>query len=186
MFNCKLLTFFVVWTIITAGVTLYSYQAGVKSCANKPIVTQLTASPSLVPTTVSSSPTPSPDVTSQEVEIYYNGNIAGVQNSPTSPTTFTISSPHLIKTLQNYHWNNAKGSTPGTISLKDDADKTYGPWETTGSPGQGGVPNAYWTAKPEIVLPAGSYTVIDSEPSTWAQNSGNNHQGMTRITGIPK
>ncbi|MCX8031665.1 MAG: hypothetical protein N3A59_08840, partial [Thermodesulfovibrionales bacterium] len=117
--------------------------------------------------------------------IFNNGNIGGVYNNPTRPTTFTLNQPHVITLIQNYHWNNAKGSMPGTIALRDQTGKTYGPWQAKGSPGQGGVPNAYWTVYPNITLPAGTYTVIDSEPSTWAQNSGSNGAGHTKIEGYP-
>ncbi len=117
--------------------------------------------------------------------IFNNGNIAGVYNNPTKPTTFTINQPHVITLIQNYHWNNAKGSVPGTIQLRDQNGRTYGPWQAKGSPGQGGVPNAYWTVYPNITIPAGTYTVIDSEPSTWAQNSGSQGAGFTRVEGYP-
>ena len=117
--------------------------------------------------------------------IFNNGNIAGVYNNPTRPTTFIVNQPHVITLIQNYHWNNARGSTPGTIALRDQSGRTYGPWQAKGSPGQGGVPNAYWTVYPNITLPAGTYTVIDSEPSTWAQNSGSNGAGFTRVEGYP-
>lgn len=117
--------------------------------------------------------------------IFNNGNIAGVFNNPPIPTTFTINQPHVITLIQNYHWNNARGATPGTIALRDQSGRTYGPWQAEGSPGQGGVPNAYWNVYPNVTLPAGTYTVIDSDPSTWSQNSGSNGAGFTRIEGYP-
>ncbi|MBS4058928.1 MAG: hypothetical protein KG029_00885, partial [Bacteroidetes bacterium] len=133
--------------------------------------------------------TGSGNITSTEKQkgnvIYDNGNIGGVYNNPTKATVFTINQPHVITLIQNYHWNNAKGSTPGTIGVKSQSGKMYGPWQAKGSPGQGGVPNAYWTVYPNITLPAGTYTVIDSTPSTWAQNSGSNGAGFTRIEGYP-
>ena len=116
--------------------------------------------------------------------LFENGNVSGVYNLPTRPTTFSLSQPATIVSIVNYHWNDGRGKTStGTISLRDAAGHVLGPWLTTGTPGQGGVPNAYWTARPSIQLPAGSYTVIDSDPSTWAQNSGSNGAGHTRIEG---
>jgi len=117
--------------------------------------------------------------------IFNNGNISGVYNNPTKPTTFTIKQSHVITKIVNYHWNNAKGALPGTIALKDQSGRTYGPWQAKGSPGQGGVPNAYWNVYPNITLPAGTYTVIDSDPSTWAQNGGSGGAGHTQIEGYP-
>ena len=85
----------------------------------------------------------------------------------------------------NYHWNNGRGSTTGTISLRGGDGRTYGPCRVTGSPGQGGVPNAYWTANPNVTSPAGTYTVVDSEPGTRAQNSESGGAGHARVEGYP-
>lgn len=119
----------------------------------------------------------------QERVIFEIGNIYTVYNNPTNPTKFTLSQPHVITSIVNYHWNNARGVTPGTISLKDSTGKIYGPWNTKGSLGQGGVPNAYWTATPNVKIPAGEYTVIDSSPATWAQNSASDSRGFTAVKG---
>jgi len=127
----------------------------------------------------------SPPQTVKGKVIFNNGNTASVYNNPTRPTTFTINQPYVITLIQNYHWNNSRGSNPGTIALRDQSGRIYGPWQATGSPGQGGVPNAYWNVYTNVTLPAGIYTVIDSEPSTWAQNSGSNGAGHTRIEGYP-
>ncbi|HWR59445.1 MAG TPA: hypothetical protein VN328_11210, partial [Thermodesulfovibrionales bacterium] len=117
--------------------------------------------------------------------LFNNGNTSGVYNAPTRPTTFTINSPHVITLINNYHWNNGKGARPGTIGLRTQSGQMYGPWQTTGKPGQGGVQNAYWECYPNITIPAGTYTVIDSDTATWAQNSGSQSSGQTRIEGYP-
>ncbi|HRY03812.1 MAG TPA: hypothetical protein P5256_11815, partial [Beijerinckiaceae bacterium] len=44
------------------------------------------------------------------------------------------------------------------------------PWQAVGGAGLGGAKNVYWTATPNVVLPAGVYTLVDSDPATWAQN----------------
>lgn len=119
----------------------------------------------------------------QDKVIFDNGNIYTVYNSPTIATKFTVSQPYVITQIANYHWNNARGATPGTISLKDSNGNVYGPWSTAGSPGQGGVPNAYWTANPNVKIPAGEYTVIDSSPATWAHNSQSGNRGFSSVKG---
>ena len=124
--------------------------------------------------------TPSSDV----VEIYDNGNIGGVYNGATEPTTFTIDEPWLITEISDYHWNEAKGVTPGTIGLRAEDGTMYGPWEASGAEGMGGVPDAYWIVRPDEVIPAGTYTVVDSDPATWSQNSETGGAGMTKIMGI--
>jgi hypothetical protein len=115
--------------------------------------------------------------------IFSNGNIGGVSNNPTSPPIFTLTNTYQIISITNYHWNSAKGASPGTIGLKDSTGKTYGPWSVTTRSGQGGVPNAYWDAKPNIVLGPGTYTVIDSDTSTWSHNSESKNVGMSIIKG---
>lgn len=118
-------------------------------------------------------------------EIYTNHNISAVQNGATEDTKFTLTQPRTITYIENYHWNSAKGNTTtGTISLEAEDGTIYGPWETSGLPGQGGVPNAYWAAKPNIELPAGTYKVLDSDPDTWSQNSMSGGSGMVRVRAV--
>jgi hypothetical protein len=116
------------------------------------------------------------------IEIFNNGNINGVDNNGT-PITIKFDKPTHISELTDYHWNYGKGKEPGTISLKDEGGKTYGPWQATSALGQGGVPNAYWIITPNIDLPAGSYTVVDSDPATWSQNDGTGGKGMVWAKG---
>ena len=112
-------------------------------------------------------------------------NSSVVSNGPTVPTTFSINSPHLVTEIFNYHWNSKQGSTPGTIGLQDQNGKMYGPWQAVGTPGQGGVPNANWFVYPNIVIPTGTYTVIDSGPSTWSHNASSGGKGMGHIKATP-
>jgi tetratricopeptide (TPR) repeat protein len=129
--------------------------------------------------------TQAPVVAGKGKVILDTGNTGGVYNNPGKPATFTISTPHVITLIQDYHWNNARGSRAGTIALRSSGGATYGPWQTKGTPGQGGVPNAYWTCHPNVTIPAGTYTVVDSEPSTWAQNSQSGGRGFSRVEGYP-
>jgi hypothetical protein len=130
--------------------------------------------------------------TGNQLTLFNNGNIAAVQNGGTPPTFSTNGADYCLVSIATYHWNNAKGTAaPGTIALGvvqglGGAGGTLGPWQTTGSPGQGGVPNAYWTA----TLPAGAtpvvingtYTCRDSSPATWAQNAGTGGHGICTVT----
>ncbi|WP_372735191.1 DUF6777 domain-containing protein [Nocardioides sp.] len=111
-------------------------------------------------------------------------SIAGVSNGPTSPSVVQLPGGR-ITALQTYHWNNAQGDAPGTIGLRASDGTTYGPFPTTGSDGQGGVPNAYWTAITNFRIPAGSYTVVDSNPATWAWTPDTGGRGMVRVWGVP-
>jgi hypothetical protein len=140
-----------------------------------------TVMPTAIPiATSAATPTKQPETES----VFNNYNSAGVGNNPTAPTVFTITSRKKIYTIQDYHWNSARGKTPGTIGLKSEDGKTYGPWTAQGAPGQGGVPDAYWTVYPDTQIPAGTYTIVDSDPSSWAQNSGTKGIGMSQVYAV--
>jgi len=121
----------------------------------------------------------------EPIRIADTTNIMAVYNGPTAPTTLSINTPHLVTEIHDYHWNNAQGANPGTIGLQDQNGKIYGPWQAVGTPGQGGVPNANWFVYPNIVIPAGTYTVIDSDPSTWSQNTDSGGKGMGYVLATP-
>lgn len=116
-------------------------------------------------------------------KIFDNGNIYAVQNRPTRATVITLDGPTRIAKITTYHWNDGRGAPAGTIALRSSSGKTFGPWQASGQPGQGGVPSAYWIVEPDISLPAGSYTVIDSNPATWAQNDVTAGVGMAWAEG---
>lgn len=120
------------------------------------------------------------DVAIDDEQIFYNGNVSGVSNGPTNPTTFSINNERLITSIMNYHYFN-QGALPGTISIKHSDGTIYGPWQTWGVVGQGGVVNAYWAFYPLVKIKPGTYTVIDSDPTTWSHNSESNYAGFTWI-----
>jgi hypothetical protein len=120
--------------------------------------------------------------------IFDNWNICGVKNGPTKDTVFKIDAPYLITFIATYHWNYGSGALPGDkgISVKDTSGKVFGPWSVTTSAGSGGKANVNWECHPGIVLPAGTYTVIDPDAATWSQNDGSGNSGFARVAGSPK
>jgi hypothetical protein len=119
-----------------------------------------------------------------EERIFAQSACAGVSNGPPNPTVFTIDEQRTITKIGTYHYGS--GESPGTIGLKDQSGKTYGPWQAEGEPGQGGVPNAYWIVylSPSVDLPAGTYTIIDSSPSTWSYTYESNDCGLAAVIGL--
>jgi hypothetical protein len=118
-------------------------------------------------------------------KMYTITSIGGAENGASKPTVFTIVESWNVTEIKTYHWNNGKGVRPGTIGLKSSGGITYGPWQATGLPGQGGVADAYWVVSPQVVIPAGTYTVIDSDPATWAKNNEDTGgMGMSWGTGV--
>jgi hypothetical protein len=128
--------------------------------------------------------TAAPVLSGGDLTIYDNGNIGGVYNGASGEVVFTLNEPLHITYIRTYHWNDGRGATPGYIRLQKKEDgSTFGPWPASGEPGSGGVPNANWVVRPGVRIPAGSYIVIDSDPSTWSQNEESYHQGMTLVKG---
>jgi hypothetical protein len=115
--------------------------------------------------------------------IFEIGNVASVDNSPRKGSKFELDAPHVITLIQTYHWNGGRGAPPGSIGLSCRDNLSFGPWPATGSPGQGGAPNAYWTARPNVTVPATTCVVVDSDSATWAHNGGSGNRGFVRIEG---
>jgi serine/threonine protein kinase len=118
-------------------------------------------------------------------EIFKVSSILKVYNTASAPTTFTINLTWQVTEIMTYHWNNGQGmSSPGTIGLKAADGTMYGPWPAAGQDGQGGVPNASWVVHPNVIIPPGTYTVIDSDPYTWSQNAETGGAGIAWGYGI--
>jgi hypothetical protein len=133
---------------------------------------------------LSEKPAPPAPAPAAAQEVFNNGNTLGVYEGGRSPSV-QITQDVVITEISTYHYNQMKGATPGTISLKGDDGKVYGPWQTTGLVGQGDVQNATWVAKPEAPVPAGTYAIIDSDPATWSQNDTSKGFGFAAILGRP-
>lgn len=120
----------------------------------------------------------------EPVTLFDNSNDAGVRNSPTQPTRFTLAQPARVTYLRTYHYNNGAGTAPGTIALREAGGKSYGPFQTKGTgKGSGSLP-IMWYVEPDIVLPAGTYTIVDSNPATWSHNAKSGGAGIAWVSGI--
>ena len=153
----------------------------------------VTPSPEPVPTGWVASGTPilvTPDPSDQmsvdaPVTLFTNANPDGVTPGATVPSTFTVgSAPVHLTAVVTYHYVLPNGvPATGRISLRGPDNTVYGPWATTGSDGQGGIANASWQADVDLVLQAGTYTIIDSDPATWSANTGTGGSGMFWVNG---
>ncbi|TLM80674.1 MAG: hypothetical protein FDZ75_08195, partial [Actinobacteria bacterium] len=115
-----------------------------------------------------SSEKPAPQA-ADAVKVLAVGNTLGIKPGGTAPS-FTIKSGGTVTDVMTYHYIDSGGPAPGTIGLKGSDGKVYGPWQCSGLEGQGGVKNAFWVAKPNEKIPAGTYTIVDSSPGTWSTN----------------
>jgi hypothetical protein len=109
-----------------------------------------------------------------------------VSNGPLAPTRFTTYESWFITVIQTYHYNFGKGAPPGTIALRATNGALYGPWSTLGRDSESGGHNSFWVATPNITLPPDTYTIIDSDPSTWSYNSETNGMGFAMVGALPK
>lgn len=117
-------------------------------------------------------------------KLFDNGNIYAVENGPTEDHVVRFNKAVTITKMSTYHWNDGQGTTePGEIGLQSSTGEIFGPWQTKGAPGQGGVPNAYWIAQPNVTLPPGTYTVLDSDADTWSHNAASRNAGMAWAEG---
>ena len=135
--------------------------------------------------------------TDGEVALLLIQSVQGVSNNPTAPSTFTVASAAHMTKIMTYHWNSGQGAVAGTLALENTATlQTYGPWKVLGlktcpsaTPGTAwatasdGPPFYYWTVQPDADIPAGTYAVVDSDPSTWAYTSDSNGRGIAWVFG---
>jgi hypothetical protein len=126
-----------------------------------------------------------PPLPEAEAELLFSiESILAVFNGPTAPSVAQFDRAVTITEITTYHWNDAQGAAAGTIGLRAADGTMHGPWPVTEvREGQGGVPSAYWTVRPDVTVPPGSYEVIDSDPGTWSQNAETGGRGMVYIYG---
>jgi hypothetical protein len=117
-----------------------------------------------------------------EIEIFDTKNNEAVLNNPPRPAEFAISQDYYITSIWNYHWNGGQGVTPGNISLRRSDGKVFGPWEVTAADVTGKI---NWECKPNTKIPAGTYTIVDSEHAMWSWNNKTGGRGMSKVKGYP-
>jgi hypothetical protein len=80
------------------------------------------------------------------------------------PASFTIKESSVIEEIVFNTMNGGSGAVPGTISILDEKGQVAGSFQASGGT-LGGVANGLWRVGPEIVLPAGTYQIVCSDPS---------------------
>jgi len=126
-----------------------------------------------------------PEPVAQEEVILDNQPTGDVTGSPTAAATFTLNQPYTITFIRTCHWNNGQGAPPGQIGLTGEDGATYGPWQAFGIAASGGQEDTYWGVQPEALIPAGTFTITDSDTSTWCQNETTGGAGSATVQGIP-
>ncbi len=116
-------------------------------------------------------------------KIFSNMNGDAIASGPARAAVFVLPAPARIAKITTYHWNGGRGASPGTITMRGASGETLGSWPASGQAGQNSAPNVYWVVAPGLDLPAGTYTVVDSDPSTWSQNVATGGLGMLTVEG---
>jgi hypothetical protein len=134
----------------------------------------------------------------QETILFKMESVEGVSYNPPQITTFTLTTASYITRVWTYHYAATIGTKSPTVAFKDTTSGTvYGPWAQVGyysfagtlgatrsDPGNIlGPPDNYWMAYPGQSVPAGTYQVIDSDPTTWAYTSDLGNRGVTWVYG---
>lgn len=114
--------------------------------------------------------------------VFRNWNIGGVSSGPTAPTSFETRYPIRITYVNTYHYHFGRGAHAGTIALRHSDGTLYGPWKARGVLSSG-APDGTWEVRPNIVIKPGIYTVVDSDPATWSQNSSSGGRGFAEVHG---
>ncbi len=120
--------------------------------------------------------------TAKEV-VFDNRNEKALSSKPLAESRFRLEAAYKILTITTVHFNQGRGAAPGRIALRDEAGRIYGPWPAAGEKWRG-AKNVCWLARPLMILPAGRYAVLDSEPETWSHNEASDNRGFTRVRGI--
>ncbi len=114
-------------------------------------------------------------------DIFANGDDTAVTAGADGPT-FPLVEPMTVTVIVTVHVGDAVPA--GRIALKDAGGKTWGPWATQTTAAPDG--NTYWSCMPNVALPVGDYTVVDSDPATWAKNDGSDGFGFVTVQGVVK
>jgi hypothetical protein len=117
-----------------------------------------------------------------EILLFDTKNNDFVFNGPSKPAEFTISQSYYVTSIWNYHYNGGQGVTPGNISLRRRDGKVFGPWEVSAADV---TTRINWECEPKTTIPAGTYTIVDSEDALWSWNDRSGGRGMSKVKGYP-
>ena len=135
---------------------------------------------------------------SQETILFKMESVQGVSFNPPVTTIFTLPTASYITRVMTYHYGATIGSKSPTVAFKDTTTGAiYGPWlqvgyksfngtagATRSDPGNvAGPPDNYWLAYPAQIVPAGTYQVVDSDPTTWAYTADLGNRGCAWVYG---
>ena len=114
----------------------------------------------------------------QSYWVFNSYNNCGTLNGA-KPTIVRLAKPAHITQIADYHFNSGVAVKPGTIGLMAPNGYVFGPYRATQQTGT-------WdwiTAAINLTVPAGTYSIVDSNPATWSQNAFSGGRGFVRVFG---
>lgn len=111
--------------------------------------------------------------------IFDNHNEQEAQTGSAESPEVHLGTGALVTTL--FAWHPA-GVNVDNLSIQAEDGTVYGPWTAVTDANNGAV--VQWKVTPNLALPAGLYTVLDSSETTWFHNSGSNGAGFARMEGV--
>jgi PKD repeat protein len=118
--------------------------------------------------------------------LFDNTNGSPVLGMPDVPTLVTLASETYLAKITTDHSLADREQDPGTIQLVHANGRIYGPWSAVWSADLGSKEDdGRWEVPPDMAVPAGTYTVVDSDPESWSQNVQSGGQGFCVVEGGP-
>jgi hypothetical protein len=125
-----------------------------------------------------------------EAPVFDNINAEAVSNGGKPPTFSTHGLAYCLMYIQTYHWNKGTGSAPGRVGLVRVSGPAALPKYISSLAAKASssqhIPNVNWGASVSItnkVIIDGSYSCVDSNPSTWSQDTASGGSGFCIVYG---
>lgn len=104
----------------------------------------------------------------------------GYANSGSAPSFSTNGKAYCLDSLSTTHYNDGNGKAPGSIGLVSSDGTKLGPW-----PAHVLKDGFTWRASPPAgssVILNGTYTVVDSDPSTWTSSAASGGRSFAVVS----
>lgn len=100
------------------------------------------------------------------------------------PAVLNIIEESLLTEVIINTFNNGKGAIPGIITIQDESGNSVGSFQSVGGT-LGKVANGVWATIPNIILPAGNYSLIISNPDVVTYDKSGQPLFMATVTTLP-
>lgn len=110
--------------------------------------------------------------------VFTNENATASQARPAVATQFELAKPMTITSVRVMQVQKNKQMPPGLVRLYSNGKLLY-KGQATAADGK------YWVIQPNLVFPAGRYTINTSTADTWSSNAASGNAGMATVMADP-